>query len=189
MFFSFYNFCMMYWKRSFYLPQLIFKIFKWTGCDSMVPSSWGSDGGLLRNTSWHLVLRLHLRRAVHAKAALPRPVRDGPAKQDLRHHRNPKRGRVAEERRRPQVQLPDFEDFKSKFWRPHSGNWSPSKRPARGKPFCFCNFLWNCFNIQIFFKDHEKPKWKTANTNFSFFKQIERPLWHSIQKSYHSFVL
>jgi len=81
----------------------------------MVSSPRGSDGGLLRNAGGHLVLRLHLCRTVLAEAALPRPVRDGPAEQDLRHHRNSGRGRVAEERRRSEVQLSNFENFETKL--------------------------------------------------------------------------
>jgi len=53
------------------------------GGDTVVPEPGGAVGHELRHTRGPLVLRLHIRRTLHAEAALSRPVRGGPAGQDL----------------------------------------------------------------------------------------------------------
>ena len=66
-----------------------------TGGDPVVPEPGGAARHQLRHPPRHLVLRLHLCRAVHAQAPLPRPVRGRPARQDLLRPRHAAGERVA----------------------------------------------------------------------------------------------
>ena len=72
------------------------------GGDTLVQEPGDSPRYNIRHPSGHLELRLYPGGALPQEAALPRPVRDRPAGQDIRHPRDPLRGRVAQGLLRPE---------------------------------------------------------------------------------------
>ena len=101
-----------------------------SGGDPVVQSTRGPARHHLRHPCRHLVLRLHLRRAVQEVPAVPRQVRDGPAGQDLPGGGHSARDSLAGGLPRPQEQLCKQSAKKPSRSRP--GNRSVSSGSPRG---------------------------------------------------------
>ncbi len=111
----------------------------------MVSKSGSVDGLVLRNSRRHLVVRLHLRRTLPPEASLPRPIWNGSAEQDLRHHRHAQRGGLAGEGRRDAEQLSSLSV--KRLGTSCSGNGWPCQGSHIGKftLLVFCSFIVQSF--------------------------------------------